>query len=441
MSMPASTRGDGRPRVVIVGGGFGGLHAALGLARAPVDVTIIDRRNFHLFQPLLYQVAIGGLSPADVAAPLREILKRQRNARVILAEVVDFDVAGRRVILRDGEVPYDHLVVAAGMRNHYFGNEGWEKLAPGLKTVEDATEIRSRILHAFEAAEREADPDARRAWLTFAIVGGGPTGVELAGAVAELARDTLRHDFRSIDPRDATIRLIEGGPRILASFPPELSEKAVRSLRRLGVGVLVATQVTALREGEVAMESGGKRETLRARTVLWAAGVRASPLGEALARRAGVQADRAGRIPVEPDLSIRGRPEVFVIGDLAACLDHRGKPVPGVAPAAMQEGDYVARRIASSLRGEEEPPFRYRDRGNLATIGRGAAVAEIGRLRFSGFLAWLLWLFIHIVHLVGFENRVLVLTQWAWSYITWNRSARLITGTPPAEDPRPGSPP
>jgi NADH dehydrogenase len=416
---------------VIVGGGFGGLHAAQGLARAPVDVTIVDRRNFHLFQPLLYQVATGGLSPADVAAPLREILKRQENATVLLAEVADFDLDGRRVILKDGEVPYDYLVVAAGARNHYFGHESWEKAAPGLKTVEDATEIRGRILFSFEAAEREMDPEARRALLTFVVVGGGPTGVELAGALAELARDTLRRDFRSIDPRDAVILLVEGGPRILHTFPPDLSAKAEESLRRLGVTVLAGRSVTAIREGEIVIASGGKEEVLRARTVLWAAGVRASPLGEVLARRAGLETDRGGRVSVEPDLTIRGRPEVFVIGDLAACLDEEGKPIPGVAPAAMQEGDHVARRIASSLRGETEPPFRYRDKGNLATIGRAAAVAVIGKLRFSGFPAWITWLLVHIVYLVGFENRILVLTQWAWSYFTRNRSARLITGVRP----------
>jgi NADH dehydrogenase len=432
--------GGQRPHVVIVGGGFGGLHAARGLRRAPVDVTLIDRRNFHLFQPLLYQVAIGGLSPGDVAAPLRGILKRQRNTRVLLADVVDFDLEGRRVILRDGEVRHDYLVVAAGMMNHYFGNQGWERIAPGLKSIEDATEIRSRILHAFEAAERETDPESRRALLTFVIVGGGPTGVELAGAVAELARDTLRPDFRSIDPGDAVIYLVEGGPRILPSFPPGLSEKAVRSLQRLGVTVLLETRVTALREGEVEIGTKDKKEIVRSRTILWAAGVRASPLGEVLARRAGVKTDRMGRIPVEPDLSLPGHPDVFVIGDLAICLDEKGKQVPGVAPAAMQEGDYVARRIVSKLEGEAEPPFRYHDKGNLATIGRGAAVAEIGRFHFSGFLAWIVWLLVHILHLVGFENRVLVLTQWAWNYITWNRSARLITGNPPVELPPPGRP-
>jgi NADH dehydrogenase len=416
-------------RVVIIGGGFGGLHAALRLKKAPVQVTLIDRRNFHLFQPLLYQVAVGGLSPANIASPLRALLKRQRNARVILGEVIDIDAAERKVILNDGELPYDSLIVATGARHHYFGKEGWEALAPGLKTIEDATEIRRRILLAFEAAERETDPAKVRAWLTFVIVGGGPTGVELAGAVGELAHHTLRNNFRNINPADAHILLLEAVDRILPPYPPKLSAKAAKALARLGATVWTNAKVTEIQPDAVAVDRNGQVEWIPARTVLWAAGVQASPLGRILAQKTGVELDRAGRVMVEQDLSVRGRPEVFVIGDLAHVRGPDGKPLPGVAPAAIQQGRYVAEVIQTQLAGKPAPrPFRYKDYGNLATIGRAAAVADLGWIQFSGYFAWLAWLFIHLIKLVQFENRVLVLLQWAWNYFTRNRSARLITG-------------
>jgi NADH:ubiquinone reductase (H+-translocating) len=415
-------------QVVIIGGGFGGLYTARNLARAPVQVTLIDRRNFHLFQPLLYQVATGALSPANIASPLRAVLSRQRNTRVLLAEVTDFDVAGRRVKLSDGAVGYDTLVVAAGSRHHYFGHDEWEHLAPGLKTVEDATEIRRRLLLAFEAAEREPDPQRRQALLTFVIVGGGPTGLELAGAVAELAQHTLRRDFRSINPASARIILVEGTDRVLPPYPPDLSAKAARSLARLKVTVRTNTVVTDVRPGAVMLRSGDHIEPLAAHTVLWAAGVQASPLGRALAAATGCPLDRAGRVVVGPDLTVPGHPDIFVIGDLASFTHQNGKPLPGVAPVAMQQGKYVAELIQRRLRGATLPPFRYRNHGNMATIGRAAAVADLGWLHFSGLLAWLAWLFIHLINLVQYESRLLVFFQWAWNYFTRNRSARLITG-------------
>ncbi len=425
--------------MVIVGGGFGGLYAALSLGRVPVRVTLLDRRNFHLFQPLLYQVATGALSPANIAAPLRSILRRQRNARVLLAEVTGFDAARRRVLLRDGEVPYDFLIVAAGASHHYFGHPEWAERAPGLKTVEDATEIRRRILLAFEAAEREPAPARRAAWLTFVVVGGGPTGVELAGALAEIARHTLRHDFRTINPAEARILLVEGTERVLPPYPPVLSRKAAESLAHLGVTVVTGAVVTDIQPDRVTLRHGDASEEIAARTLLWAAGVQASPLGKALQEAAGAELDRAGRVVVGPDLTLPGHPEVFVIGDLAHCRQPDGKPLPGVAPVAMQQGRYVAQAIQARLRGETVPPFRYRDRGNMATIGRAAAVADLGWVRLSGLFAWLLWLFIHLLYVVEFENRLLVLLQWSWNYLTWNRSARLITGealVPPAAPSR-----
>ncbi len=422
---------DGRHRVVIVGGGFGGLHTALRLRRAPVEVTLIDRRNFHLFQPLLYQVATGGLSPANIASPLRALLRRQKNTRVLLGEAIDVDVAGRRLILSDGAVPYDTLILAAGARDAYFGHDEWERLAPGLKTIEDATEMRRRILFAFEAAERETDPARVREWLTFVIVGGGPTGVELAGAVAEIAHHTLRGNFRSIDPRTARIVVLEGADRLLLAYPPSLSAKAARSLDRLGVTVRTGTLVTDIAPDAVTVKTKVGSERLAARTVLWAAGVQAAPLGRALTRAAGVAADRGGRVVVASDCSLPGHPEIFVIGDLAHFSDPAGKPLPGVAPVAMQQGRYVAKLIAARLGGESLAPFAYKDRGSLATIGRNAAVADFGRLRFGGYLAWLAWLFIHLLFLVEFENRLLVLLQWGWNYFTRNRAARLITGSSP----------
>jgi NADH:ubiquinone reductase (H+-translocating) len=419
-------------RVVIIGGGFGGLNAARALRRVPVHVTLLDRRNFHLFQPLLYQVATGGLSPANIAAPLRGILSRQRNTTVFLADVVDIDVERRAVLLIEGdEVPYDTLVIATGSSHHYFGHEEWAPLAPGLKTIEDAIEIRRRVLLAFEAAEREPDAATRRGWLTFVVVGGGPTGVELAGALGEIANDTLRHDFRSIDPAQAEIVLLEATERVLPPYPPDLSAKAERSLRRLGVTVRTGATVTAIQPGYVAIRSAGQDESIAAQTVLWAAGVQASPLGRRLAERTGVEVDRAGRLVVEPDLTLAGHPEIFVIGDLALCKSERGQPLPALAPVAMQEGRYVARVIAARLRGKTVGPFRYRHRGNMATIGRAAAVAELGRLHIAGYPGWLAWLFVHLLYLVGYQNRLLVLLQWAWNYVTRNRAARLITGPTP----------
>jgi NADH dehydrogenase len=415
-------------RVAIVGGGFGGLLAAKGLARAPVEVTLVDRRNFHLFQPLLYQVATGGLSPGDIASPLRHVLRHNRNTRVWLAEMVGLDVDKRKLILSEGrELQYDTLVVAAGARNHYFGKD-WEQAAPGLKSIEDATQIRSRILRAFEEAEMETDAEQRRAWLTFVLIGGGPTGVELAGALGEIAHDTLRHDFRSINPAESRILLLEGADRILLAFPPELSAAAERSLIRLGVRTRTKALATDIDEMGVTIRVDGVTQRIASRTVLWSAGVGASPLGTMLQERAGATLDRAGRVIVEPDLSVPGHPEILVIGDLASFSHQDGNPLPGVAPVAMQQGRYAARLIVKKLRGDSVQPFHYFNKGNLATIGRRAAVADFGIVRFKGSLAWLTWLFVHLMYLVGFENRLLVLIRWMYNYITHNRGARLITG-------------
>jgi len=416
-------------RVVIVGGGFGGLYAAKSLGKAPVAVTLIDRRNFHLFQPLLYQVATGGLSPGEIASPLRVVLRAHPNTEVLLGEVVDLDPERRRVILRDGEAAYDDLIVATGATHHYFGNDQWAPLAPGLKTVEDATEIRSRVLAAFERAEREPDLEKRRAWLTFVIVGGGPTGVELAGALGEIANDTLRHDFRRINPADAQILLIEGEDRVLPLFPPDLSSKAEKQLIALGVRSLTGAKVTGIDPGGVAIEAGGHQQRIAARTVLWAAGVRASRLGKVLAERAGAPLDRAGRVVVEPDLSLPAHPEIHVIGDLANFSHQGGQPLPGVAPVAMAQGRYTAHLIIRKLRGQPVEPFHYFDKGNLATVGRNKAVAQFGRIHIAGFLAWFVWVFVHLMHLVEFENRLLVFVEWVYNYLTRNRGARLITGT------------
>jgi NADH dehydrogenase len=413
-------------RVVIVGGGFGGLHAAQTLGKAPVAVTLVDRRNFHLFQPLLYQVATGELSPANIASPLRAVLSRQQNTRVLLAEVIGVDAGRRAVLLADGELLYDTLILAPGARPRYFGHDEWARHAPSLKTIEDATEIRRRLLGAFELAEKR--PAARSALLTFAVIGGGPTGVELAGAVADIARHTLRNDFRSIDPGDARVVLIEAGPRILPSFPEDLALSAARALEKRGVSIVTGAKVTSIDEVRVVYEMGGREEALEASVALWAAGVAPSGLGEVVAKATGAALDRAGRIVVARDLTIPGHPEILVIGDLARVDDAAGAPLPGLAPVAMQEGRYAARLVSARLRGRALPPFRYCVKGTLATIGRAAAVADLGRVRLSGFPAWLAWLFIHLMYLVEFENRLLVLLQWAWNYVTWNRSARLITG-------------
>ena len=406
------------PHVVILEAGFGGLNAARALKRAPVRITVIDRANHHLFQPLLYQVATAALSPADISAPIRRILRRQNNVEVLLAEATAIDLPSRRVVLADGEVDYDFLIVATGATHAYFGHEDWELLAPGLKTLKDALQIRQRILIAFEIAECEPDKRLRHEWMTFVIVGAGPTGVELAGTLAEVARQTLARDFRHIDTAEARVVLVEAATKVLGTFEDTLSAKAQDQLKRLGVDVrlgLPASEITAL-----GVQVGS--EWIGARTIIWAAGVAASPL----ARSLNVPLDRAGRVLVEPDLTVPGHDNVYVIGDLAH-LEQEGKPVPGIAPAAMQEGRQAASNLLRSLGGQERLPFRYHDKGMLATIGRGAAVAHIGSIRASGYLAWLLWLFVHIFFLIGFRNRLLVMIQWAWSYITFDRGARLIT--------------
>lgn len=418
-----------RQHVVILGGGFGGLVAARSLRRTDVRVTLIDRRNYHLFQPLLYQVATGGLSPANIAAPLRSIFKRQKNVRVMLAQARDLDLAKHCVLLEDGSVPFDTLIVATGSSHHYFGNDQWETDAPGLKTIEDATKIRSRVLLAFERAERERDPIVVRQWLRFVIVGGGPTGVELAGSLAEIARDTLRHEFRSINPADAEIILIEGADRVLPNYPAQLPRRAASQLEDLGVTVRTNAMVTAVEPDRVVIRVAEKTETIATRTVLWGAGVKASPLGRPLADQAGVPQDRTGRVPVTDKLTLPGYANVFVIGDLARFEHADGEPLPGVAPVAIQQGKYVAKLIRNRLQGNETLPFQYRNLGTMATIGRHRAVAYFGRWRFSGYLAWLMWLVIHLMNIVEFQNRLLVLIQWAWNYVTWNRSARLITNS------------
>ncbi|MFN4259862.1 MAG: NAD(P)/FAD-dependent oxidoreductase [Gemmataceae bacterium] len=423
-------------RVVIVGGGFGGLTAARKLRSAPVQVTLVDRRNFHLFQPLLYQVATGALSPANIATPLRAILKRQKNTQVMLGEVTDIDVPQRRVLADFGPLAYDTLIVATGATHHYFGHDNWATAAPGLKTIEDATAIRRRVLLAFEEAERTTDPERRKALLTFLIVGGGPTGLEMAGAIAELADFTLARDFRAFDPSSARIILVEGMERVLPPYPPDLSAKAKHLLEKMGVEVWLNAKVIDVQPQCVTVERDGEAKQVPAHTLIWAAGVKASPLGQKLAAATGAELDRAGRVKVQPDLSLPGHPEIFVIGDMALVVQDNGQPVPGVAPAAIQQGAYVARVIDQRLRGREPPPFRYHNKGSMATIGRAAAVADLGCCRFSGWLAWLAWLFIHLLYIIRFENRVLILIQWAWNYFTRNRSARLIAHPEPPSTPR-----
>jgi NADH:quinone reductase (non-electrogenic) len=419
-----------RPHVVILGGGFGGLYAALGLKRAPVRVTLVDRRNHHLFQPMLYQVATAALNPSDIAAPIRSVLRKQSNTEVLLAEAGAINTAERRVYFTDGsETTYDYLIVATGARHSYFGHDEWEPLAPGLKSLEDAVEIRQRVLLAFERAEREADTVLRHAYLTFVVVGGGATGVETAGAVAELRRYALRRDFRHIDPGEATVMLLEGGPRLLPSYPPSLSDKAKLDLRRLGVEVRTETMVTDIRPGFVVAANW----TIPTQTVIWAAGNAASPILKSL----GTPLDRMGRAIVEPDCTIPGHPEVFVLGDAALFNHQQGGPLPWISPAAIQMGEYAARTIGCDLAGEPRRAFHYWDKGQLAVIGRGRAVADIWKLHFGGLLAWLIWTFVHIFFLIGFRNRILVMIQWAWSYVTYGRGARLITSETPCMPPLP----
>jgi NADH dehydrogenase len=425
-------------RVVVVGGGFGGLQAVHKLRRGDVDVTLIDRRNFHLFQPLVYQVATGALSPGEIATPLRSVFKRARNVRVLLGEVSGVDVDGRVVEVQPPmaelppvEVPYDTLIVAAGSKYSYFGHDEWARYAPEVKSLERALDVRHRILAAFEAAELEPDPDKRAEWLTFAVVGAGPTGVEMAGQIAELARDTLPRDFRSADPAAGRILLVEAGPRVLAAFPPDLSESAERQLEHLGVTSMVDSLVVGIDDDGIELEApGGERSRIGARTVVWAAGVAAASLSGRLAEAAGADVDRAGRITVEPDLSLPGHPEVLALGDMAVVkrVDGGVQDLPGVAPVAMQQGRYAAKSVLRRLAGRKVKPFRYVDKGNLATIGRARAVAEIKHVHFGGALAWLLWLGIHIFYLIGFQNRLLVLLRWSFSFLTRGRGARLITG-------------
>jgi NADH dehydrogenase len=424
--MSEASNAGALPHVVIIGGGFGGLYAAKQLKNRPVRVTLIDRKNHHLFQPFLYQVATAALSPADIAAPIRSILRKQRNTRVLLAEASAVDLAAREVVCSDGErIPYDYLILAAGARHSYFGHDEWEAFAPGLKSVEDALEIRRRVLLAFEMAEREPDPAVREALLTFVIVGGGPTGVELAGALSEIARYTMARDFRVINPTQARVILLEAGPRILPTFPEALSARAAQDLTSLGVEVRTNAAVTAIEPCVVV--AGGQR--IPTCTPLWAAGVSASPL----ARTLSAPLDRAGRVLVEPDLTIKGHPEVFVIGDLSSLTNPKTqRPYPGTAPVAIQQGRAAAENIWRACQGRPLIPFHYYDRGNMATIGRSRAIAHLGSVKLSGFLAWFLWLFIHIYYLIGFEDRVLVMIQWAWSYLTLQRGARLITSESPA---------
>jgi NADH:ubiquinone reductase (H+-translocating) len=444
--MQASS-GSGRHRVVVVGGGFGGLQAVLKLRRAAVDVTLVDRRNFHLFQPLTYQVATGALSPGEIAYPLRAIFKRNRNVQVLMAEVADFDLDARELHLRSVDdvpappaIPYDTLIVAGGSKYSYFGHDEWREHAAEVKSLESALLVRTRILTAFEAAEAETDVERRAAWLTFVVVGAGPTGVEMAGQIAELARDTLRRDFRAIDPRTARILLVEAADRVLTTFPPSLSAKAARSLERLGVTVLVKRMVVGVDGESVEVDDGsGQPEQIRTRTVVWAAGVTASGLASRLAELTGAERDRAGRVTVEPDLTLPGHPEVFAFGDMVRVRGADGVPVvlPGVAPVAMQQGRYAAKVIQARLRSRRSPPFRYRDKGNLATIGRAAAVADIKGLRLSGLIAWMTWLLVHLWYLIGFQNRLVVIIRWIVSFVTHGRGARLITS---GTDAHPGSP-
>jgi len=419
------------PHVVIVGGGFGGLYAAKSLKDAPVKVTLIDKRNFHLFQPLLYQVATGTLSPADIASPLRVILSKHKNTQVLLDKVVDINPETKKVFLEDREeLNYDALIVATGVSHHYFGNDQWQNDAPGLKTVEDALEMRRRIFMAFEAAEKEPNPEKKKALLTFVVVGGGPTGVELAGAIAEIAHQSVKDDFRDIDTTQAQVLLFEGMGRILPPYPEECSADAQKALENLGVNVQTQTLVTNIADNSVTFRQGDDAQTIKAHTILWAAGVRASFMGKVLADQAGAELDRAGRVMVEPDLSLKNHENIFVIGDLANFTHQGDRPLPGVAPVAMKEGEYVADLITKRITGKTVEQFKYHDLGSMAVIGQNKAVANLGFTRLSGFVAWIVWIFAHIYYLIEFDNKLVVIIQWAWNYITLGRGARLITQKP-----------
>ncbi|MBN3949330.1 MAG: NAD(P)/FAD-dependent oxidoreductase [Nostoc sp. NMS7] len=426
--MEVSLEKNAPHQVVIVGGGFGGLYTAKALKSANVNVTLIDKRNFHLFQPLLYQVATGTLSPADISAPLRSLFSKSKNTKVLLGEVNDIDPKAQQVILGDEVVPYDTLIVATGANHSYFGKDNWKEFAPGLKTVEDAIEMRRQIFSAFEAAEKETDPEKRRALLTFVIVGGGPTGVELSGAIAELTYQTLKEDFRSINISEAKILLLQGGDRILPHIAPELSKVAAVSLQKLGVAVYTNTRVTNIENNIVTFKQGDELTEIASKTILWAAGVQGSPMGKALAESTGVECDRDGRVIVEPDLTIKGYKNIFVVGDLSNFSHQNSKPLPGVAPVAKQQGEYVAKLIKRRLQGNTLPQFRYNDVGTLAMIGQNLAVVDLGLLKLQGFIAWLFWLIIHIYFLIEFDTKIVVAIQWAWNYITRNRRSRLITG-------------
>jgi NADH dehydrogenase len=422
-------------KVIIIGGGFGGLSAAQALKSAPVDVTLLDRRNYHLFQPLLYQVATGSLSPGEIAAPLRGVLSRQKNTRVLLGDVVDIDPVSKRVLVEDGaSFEYDSLIVATGSQTNYYGHDDWQKWAPGLKSIEEATTLRHKILYAFEVAERLDDPAQRRAWLTFTIVGAGPTGVELAGAIGEIARETLRHDFRSIHPEDAQIILLDGSPRVLMPFPEDLAQKAERSLAKLGVQTRMNAMVHEVTRDGIAYQCNGAAQSLSTKTVIWAGGVTVSPLAKILAKRTGAETDRGGRIKVSPDLTIPNFPDIYVVGDLALSIDRHGKPLQGVAQVAMQGGAYAAKAVVRKVKGQPKPArFNYFDKGNLAVIGRAAAVADVFGVHLWGLPAWIVWVFIHLMYIVEFQSRLVVFLKWAIQDVTFSRGARLITGSAPTD--------
>jgi len=425
-------------RVLILGGGFAGLVAAQTFKRADVDVTLLDKRNFHLFQPLLYQVATGSLSPAEIAAPIRAVLSSQKNVEVLLGEAVDIDPQAKKVLLADGEAfPYDTLIIATGSQTSYYGNDHWRENAPSLKSIEEATRMRHKLLYAFERAERAESEAEERAWLNFVIVGAGATGLELAGAIAEIAHHTLKHDFRRIRPQEARIVLMEGGPRVLPPYPEDLSAKAEKLVKDLGVEIMLGAFVTDITAESVSYKHGETSGTLPARTVFWAGGVTATPFARKVAKRLNAETDPSGRLKVHPDLTVPNHPEIFVLGDLAISFDAKGNPLPGVAQVAIQGGKYAAKLIKARLAGRTLPPFKYFDKGDMAVIGRAAAVANVFGIHVSGFIAWFIWLFIHLIYIVEFQSRIIVLIQWGFLYLTFNRTARLITGELNSDQPPP----